>query len=87
MKFKELKKNHDSLWKRYESLGEAHTKLAAEYNQLSTEHANIQLKNKQLLQQLEVRDRINQSAIENQNKQNNEYLEEIQRLRDKLNGN
>ena len=76
-----LKEQCSDLWKMYDSLGEAHEELKENYNNLVSEFTKEQLKTKSLLKQIEVRDRINQSTMQNQNKQNNDYLTEIQRLR------
>lgn len=87
MKYKELRIEFDRLKKIHEATNGAVIALETENKQLFQANGILEARNKQLLQQLEVRGRISNRALEKANTQNNDYLIEINRLRAERDGN
>jgi len=86
MKYPELKRAYEYLEKKLHAVNEAVRALEDQVRVLNVENNILEAKNKQLVLRLEIQDRITHQTLENANKQSNEYLEEINRLRAERDG-
>ena len=86
MKYKELKLQYDSLWKRYESLGEAIERITTERDNLVIVYNNLQGHQKRIQAQNKIREDIINKEIEKMNLRHNQDLERIKELEIKING-
>lgn len=86
MKYPELKQAYESVKKRLTSVYGVVAKREEEITSLRQKNQFLEARNTQLIQQEEIQSKIVHQTLENANKQNNEYLEEINRLRAEANG-
>jgi len=81
---KELTKKHKKLKKIHDSVNLAVISLEVKIGELTRTILNLEARNEQLVKQMEIKDTIVHQTLEEVNKQNNIYLEEISRLRKEM---
>jgi len=81
MDYNELKRAYEYQIKKLHSVNTAVKSLEEQNEVLHVENRILEARNTQLIARLEVQDRITHQTLEQANKQNTEYLAEINRLR------
>jgi len=81
MNYNELKRSYEYQAKKLHSVNMAVKSLEQQNEVLNVENRLLEAKNIQLIKRMEIKDRITHQALETANKQNTEYLAEINRLR------
>ncbi|MBU1173080.1 MAG: hypothetical protein KKD44_26250 [Proteobacteria bacterium] len=80
----EIQKNYGALKRIHESVNLAVISLEAKVQELTHIVLNLEARNEQLVKQMEIKDVIVHQSLEESNKQNNIYLEEINMLREEI---